>query len=103
MKRSSYEVLISDEDEEDRLDERLHVDSIAYVRERKRIAADVDRRQRPAKKQAVETRAESIEFSDEMLQHLAKQREDAIQRRLKKTAKDSRELQGECQRAVEKC
>ena len=58
--------MFSDEDEEDRLDERLHIDSIAYVRDRKRIAAEVDRRQGPAKKRAVEVRAKSIEFSDEM-------------------------------------
>ena len=46
---SDYELLIADEDEDDRLDERLHIDGIGYVRERKRAAAEVDRNQVLAK------------------------------------------------------
>ena len=56
--RSDYEVLVSDQGEDDRLDELLHIDSIGYVRAKKRIAAGVDRDQAPAKKQALEIKGE---------------------------------------------
>ena len=69
---SDHEVLVSDQDEEDRLDELLHIDWIGYVRAKEKIAAEVDRDQALARIQAEEMQRRCKELSAEMMQHLAK-------------------------------
>ena len=65
----------------------------AMSEKEKRIAAEIDRNQAPVKKQAVETRAKHIELSNEMLEHLAQQKEAAIQRKMKKAAEANAEAE----------
>ena len=74
----------SEDGDDDRLNQMLCIEGYDGGDLRKRLADEVDRQQAPAKRQALEMRAKSEELSKEMLEHIARNKEAAIQRRMKK-------------------
>ena len=76
----------SEDGDEDRLNQMLCIEGYDGSDLRKRLADEVDRQQAPAKRQALEMKAKNEELSKEMLEHIARNKEAAIQRRLKKAS-----------------